>query len=138
MSLATSRSENFASFDGMRQRQRYGSRGLRGSIVRLVVDRCCVAYPSMSSHPHGHVNLTQVVHGDLKPANVLLTGQYSVKLCDFGSAGTSVLLGEPADACGEPPRMTAAASRWYCAPESLLGSPASPASDVWALGKFKN
>ncbi|KXZ54850.1 hypothetical protein GPECTOR_4g922 [Gonium pectorale] len=34
----------------------------------------------------------------------------------------------------QPVKYTAAASRWYCAPESLLGGEASPASDVWALG----
>ncbi|KAG2490889.1 hypothetical protein HYH03_010806 [Edaphochlamys debaryana] len=81
----------------------------------------------------------QVTHCDIKPANVLLTAQYGVKLCDFGSA-TSVLLQRDDDglclsqSTGAPPARSFAASRWYCAPESLLGGEGTPAGDIWALG----
>ncbi|EFJ48596.1 hypothetical protein VOLCADRAFT_60205 [Volvox carteri f. nagariensis] len=74
----------------------------------------------------------KVVHGDIKPANVLLTAQCNSKLCDFGSATSVVLSG--GDDSTQALRTDEVSSRWYCAPESLLGAPGSAASDIWALG----
>ncbi|HKO92463.1 MAG TPA: serine/threonine-protein kinase, partial [Polyangiaceae bacterium] len=70
-----------------------------------------------------------IVHRDLKPSNIFLSeegGRVTPKLLDFGiakvlattgSTSTGVTLGTPA----------------YMAPEQLLCSVASPASDVWSL-----
>lgn len=67
-----------------------------------------------------------VIHGDLKPANLLLTADGHVKLADFGSA---VLFNEEQeDGClfGTPA---------FRAPESLeSGYRLSPEADAWALG----
>ncbi|MHC4974339.1 MAG: protein kinase domain-containing protein [Planctomycetota bacterium] len=70
-----------------------------------------------------------VVHGDIKPGNVLLTSDGTPKIADFGLGR---LLGDlslrSADLEG------AAGTPSYMAPEILMGDPATPASDVWSFG----
>jgi hypothetical protein len=71
-----------------------------------------------------------VLHRDLKPSNALLTGSGEVKLLDFGLAERF----EPgADSPASRPRHLVG-TRPYLAPELLEGFPASPRSDLYALG----
>ncbi|KQW46207.1 MULTISPECIES: serine/threonine-protein kinase [unclassified Roseateles] len=79
---------------------------------------------------HAHAKL--VVHRDLKPGNILVTGTGQVKLLDFGVAK---LL---ADDTGPELTMQAAAGLTpeYAAPEQLRGEPVSTATDVFALGRL--
>jgi len=66
-----------------------------------------------------------VIHGDVKPANILITTDRKVKLTDFGMArvakrdtGDSPLLGTPA----------------YWCPEQIMGRPQDARSDIFSLG----
>lgn len=66
-----------------------------------------------------------IIHGDVKPANVLVTEEGRVKLTDFGMARLasrdskdSPLLGTPA----------------YWCPEQILGKPQDARSDIFSLG----
>ncbi|MDI9979420.1 protein kinase [Rhodococcus sp. IEGM 1307] len=68
----------------------------------------------------------QIMHRDVKPANILITDYGEPALTDFGIAhisggfvtATGVVTGSPA----------------YTAPEVLAGQPPSPAADVYGLG----
>jgi len=78
---------------------------------------------------HAHQNL--VIHRDLKPDNILVTGDGEPKLVDFGIA--KVLAASAEDSAvtrlGDR-RMTLA----YSSPEQVRGEPMTTASDVYSLG----
>ena len=88
----------------------------------------------LSALDHLH-NEQQIVHGDIKPSNVLLSPEGCVKLCDLGAAariagarrGRTTLVGSPA----------------YLAPEVIVidhlglepgGATYSFPSDIWSVG----
>ena len=72
-----------------------------------------------------HLHGIGMAHGDLSPANVLLTYKIDVKLCDFGTA-------YPAHAYVTRDKLCAAYIR---PPEAVAGSQEkSVAGDSWALG----
>lgn len=79
---------------------------------------------------HAHQNL--VVHRDLKPGNILVAGDGSPKLLDFGIA--KVLSPDTINR----PEITAAERRLltpgFASPEQVLGRPVSTSSDVYSLG----
>jgi mitogen-activated protein kinase 15 len=71
-----------------------------------------------------------VVHRDLKPSNVLINSNCDIKLCDFGLSRSMA-----SEYFNRPIMTEFIATRWYRAPEVLLGSRSySTKSDMWSLG----
>jgi serine/threonine protein kinase/tetratricopeptide (TPR) repeat protein len=92
--------------------------------LRLFRQMCAaVAY----AHANG------IIHRDIKPGNILVADDGTVKLLDFGIA--KIL---DADLIGESVESTATVLRQmtpeYASPEQICGEPVTPASDVYSLG----
>lgn len=68
----------------------------------------------------------KIIHADLKPDNILVNEEKNVvKICDFGSACF-------VDECDPPTPYLV--SRFYRAPEIILGLSYGPPIDMWSLG----
>lgn len=85
-----------------------------------------------------YVHSGGVLHRDLKPSNVLLNSNCHVRLCDFGLARTNA---PPLGSTGKEPGPGPAfftdyvATRWYRAPELLLGATLyAEGVDMWSVG----
>jgi serine/threonine-protein kinase len=69
----------------------------------------------------------ELVHGDVNPSNIFLSGEGEVKLGDFGVAtARGVNIG--------PEGGITAGKLHYLSPEQTLGEPLMPSSDLFALG----
>lgn len=74
-----------------------------------------------------HLHGRGLVHLDVKPQNLIITPERTVKLIDFGLAQHA---GEPQERIGGTAFGTAA----YLSPEQACGEPVDAATDVYALG----
>ncbi|HVF16399.1 MAG TPA: protein kinase [Steroidobacteraceae bacterium] len=85
-----------------------------------IINGCCEAL--------AHAHEAGVVHGDLKPSNVLVLSDSTVKLVDFGSAA------ERDATTGEVDKdRSFAATPPYASPQVLAGDIADPRDDVFSL-----
>jgi WD40 repeat protein/serine/threonine protein kinase len=74
----------------------------------------------------GYAHEQNVVHGDIKPASLLLTADGIAKLKGFGLAGDEAI-----DALNSPDEMPRTRSAFY-APERSSKSELSPHTDIWS------
>mmetsp|Transcript_19236 Transcript_19236/g.53973 ORF Transcript_19236/g.53973 Transcript_19236/m.53973 type:complete len:387 (+) Transcript_19236:148-1308(+) len=75
----------------------------------------------------------EVIHRDIKPSNLLLNSECFLKLADFGLARSIAALESPNDP--NPVLTDYVATRWYRAPEILLGSTSyTKGVDIWSVG----
>jgi serine/threonine-protein kinase len=66
-----------------------------------------------------------IIHGDVKPANVLVTEEGRIKLTDFGMARLASRDSKDTPLLGTPA---------YWCPEQILGKPQDARSDIFSLG----
>ncbi|GAA2149373.1 protein kinase domain-containing protein [Glycomyces algeriensis] len=94
--------------------------GDRRQVLARVLD---IAIQTARGLEHAHAN--GVLHRDVKPANILIEADHTVKLCDFGIAGAY----RSASGTNRAYRGT----RHYASPEQAAGEPLGPASDLWSF-----
>ena len=75
----------------------------------------------------GEAHTRHIVHRDVKPSNVMLTGQGVAKIVDFGLARVV-----SSQSMTETGGMTGTVN--YMSPEQTLGNPVDERTDIWALG----
>jgi len=87
-------------------------------LVRIMIGTCRGLHAAHTAH---------VMHRDVKPGNLLIEGEDHVKITDFGVSRSK-----------DQTTLTATGmvmgTAQYLAPELALGKPATPASDLYALG----
>jgi predicted Ser/Thr protein kinase len=84
-----------------------------------IICACCEALE--------HAHSMGIVHGDLKPTNVVVGEDGRVTLIDFGSAAN------PDGAVGLPPGSAAANTALYASPQALSGGSPEISDDIFSL-----
>ncbi len=87
-------------------------------LVRMMIGTCRGLQAAHEAH---------VMHRDVKPGNLLIEGEDHVKITDFGVSRSK-------DQTSLTATGMVMGTAQYLAPELALGKPATPASDLYALG----
>jgi mitogen-activated protein kinase 15 len=101
---------------------------IKQQVPLLPVHKQYISYQIIKGLKYLHS--AKVVIRDLKPSNVLINSDCSVRLCDFGLA-RSIINQTPSH---QAVMTEYTATRWYRAPEILLGGNYGLPIDMWALG----
>ncbi len=106
--------------DGTPIHQHCEAQGLALPARIVLVRQVCDAV----QYAHGQL----IVHADIKPGNVLIERQFGAKLLDFGIS--RLLITDPGDEPGGSGH-----SPDFASPQQMSGERATPADDLFALGK---
>ena len=104
---------------------------LEGQPLDRILDKGSVPYPRACAWAAevacalGVAHRKGVIHGDVKPANMLITDEGRVKLMDFGMARLASHDSKATPLVGTPA---------YWCPEQILGKPQDARSDLFSLG----
>ena len=104
---------------------------LEGQPLDRILDRGSVPFPKACAwggdvaSALGVAHRKGVIHGDVKPANMLITNDGHVKLMDFGMARLASLDAKATPLAGTPA---------YWCPEQIVGKPQDARSDLFSLG----
>lgn len=104
---------------------------VEGQALEKIIDQGSIPFPKACEWAaHVAVALSvahrrAVIHGDVKPANILITTENRVKLTDFGMARLASHNGNDFAIRGTPA---------YWCPEQILGRAQDARSDIFSLG----
>jgi serine/threonine protein kinase len=104
---------------------------VEGKTLEAVLDAAPLPLPRVAAWAGdlasalGRAHRADIIHGDVKPANILVTREGQLKLGDFGIAHFSTQVSGSGDLMGTPA---------YLSPEQLLGSSRDARSDLFSLG----
>lgn len=91
---------------------------------KLLDWRIAVKYILEIADAVNHAHASKIVHRDLRPSNIIIDGENSVKITDFGTSAWLNKMPYARTRIGSPP---------YMAPEQFLGK-ASFSSDIYSIG----
>jgi serine/threonine-protein kinase len=104
---------------------------VQGQSLEKLLDKGSVPFPKACAWVAEVANALAVahrkgvIHGDVKPANILITDDERVKLTDFGMARLASRDSKDTPLLGSPA---------YWCPEQIVGKPQDARSDIFSLG----